>query len=64
MAVAGVVDGGVAETNTVSPLGAGSSIQEVDMEMKPLRNHDDYQAALAAIETLWSAPEGSPEVPY
>ena len=31
------------------------------MELKPLRNLADYQAALTAIEALWSAPDGSPE---
>ena len=31
------------------------------MELKPLRNLADYQAALAAIEALWSAPDGSPD---
>lgn len=31
------------------------------MELKPLRNLADYQAALTAIEGLWSAPDGSPE---
>ena len=30
--------------------------------MKPIRNHADYEKALARIEELMSAPEGSPEV--
>ena len=31
------------------------------MELKPLRNEADYCAALAEIERLWAAPDGSPE---
>jgi len=30
--------------------------------MKPIRDHADYEKALARIEELISAPEGSPEV--
>jgi HTH-type transcriptional regulator/antitoxin HigA len=32
------------------------------MELKPLRNEADYRAALAEVEALWAAPDGSPEV--
>ncbi|MDQ5909345.1 MAG: HTH-type transcriptional regulator / antitoxin HigA [Pseudomonadota bacterium] len=31
------------------------------MELKPIRNEADYGNALAEIERLWDAPEGSPE---
>jgi HTH-type transcriptional regulator/antitoxin HigA len=31
------------------------------MELKPIRNKKDHQAALAAIDALWSAKHGSPE---
>lgn len=31
------------------------------MEIRPIRNDGDYQAALAEIETLFSAPPGTPE---
>jgi len=31
------------------------------MELKPLHTEADYHAALAEVETLWDAPEGSPE---
>jgi HTH-type transcriptional regulator/antitoxin HigA len=29
------------------------------MDIKPIRNDDDHRAALAEIERLWNAPEGS-----
>ena len=29
--------------------------------LKPIRNADEYDDALARIHTLWDAPEGSPE---
>ena len=32
----------------------------IKAELKPLRNLADYQAALTAIEALWSAPAGRP----
>ena len=31
------------------------------MELKPIRNKKEHQAALKEIETLWSAKDGSPE---
>ena len=31
------------------------------MELHPIRTEQDYDAALRAIEALWSAPAGSPE---
>lgn len=31
------------------------------MELKPIRTEAEHAAALAQIETLWDAPEGSPE---
>lgn len=31
------------------------------MTIKPIHTEADYQAALAEIETLWDAPDGSPE---
>ena len=31
------------------------------MEQRPLHTAQDYDAALRAIETLWTAPAGSPE---
>jgi HTH-type transcriptional regulator / antitoxin HigA len=31
------------------------------MPLKPLRNESDYRAALAEVEALWGAPDGSPE---
>ena len=31
------------------------------MELKPIRTEADYRAALAEIEHLWEAPDGSPE---
>lgn len=31
------------------------------MELKPLHSEADYDAALAELEALWSAPEDSPE---
>jgi len=31
------------------------------MELKPLHSEMDYDAALAELEALWSAPEDSPE---
>jgi HTH-type transcriptional regulator/antitoxin HigA len=31
------------------------------MEIRPIRTDEDHQAALAEIEALWDAPEGSPE---
>ena len=30
------------------------------MELKPIRNKKDHQAALKAIEALWNAKDGSP----
>ena len=30
------------------------------MELKPIRNKKEHQAALKEIETLWSAKDGSP----
>ena len=32
------------------------------MTIKPIHTEADYLAALAEIETLWNAPDGSPEV--
>lgn len=29
------------------------------MEIKPIKTEQDYEAALATMETLWNAPEGS-----
>ena len=31
------------------------------MQVKPIRNEDDHQAALTEIERLWGADEGTPE---
>ena len=31
------------------------------MDLHPMKTEQDYDAALRAIETLWAAPEGSPE---
>jgi HTH-type transcriptional regulator/antitoxin HigA len=31
------------------------------MQLKPIRNETEYRDALAEIEQLWDAPEGSPE---
>lgn len=31
------------------------------MEIKPIRTDDEHRAALAEIERLWDAPDGSPE---
>ena len=31
------------------------------MDLHPIKTEQDYDAALRAIETLWAAPEGSPE---
>lgn len=31
------------------------------MEIKPIHDESSYQAALAEIEALWDAPDGSPE---
>ena len=31
------------------------------MELHPIKTEQDYDAALRAIETLWTAPAGSPE---
>ncbi len=31
------------------------------MEIKPIHDEISYQAALAEIESLWDAPDGSPE---
>jgi HTH-type transcriptional regulator / antitoxin HigA len=31
------------------------------MEIKPIRNEGDYEAALRRIEALWGAPAGTPE---
>lgn len=31
------------------------------MELKPIRTEADYRAALAEIDRLWEAPDGSPE---
>lgn len=31
------------------------------MEIRPIKSEADYDAALAEIERLWEAPEGSPE---
>ena len=31
------------------------------MTIKPIHTEADYQVALAEIETLWDAPDGSPE---
>lgn len=31
------------------------------MELKPIRTETEYRDALAEIEQLWNAPEGSPE---
>src|ERR1051326_2025262 len=30
------------------------------MDIRPIRTDEDHRAALAAIETCWGAPEGSP----
>ncbi len=31
------------------------------MEIKPIRNQQDHEAALRRIESLWDSKEGSPE---
>lgn len=31
------------------------------MEIRPIRTDEDHHAALAAIEKLWGAPDGTPE---
>jgi len=31
------------------------------MELRPIRTKREHQAALKEVETLWEAPEGSPE---
>ncbi len=31
------------------------------MEIKPIRNEEDYEAALAEVERLWGAEPGTPE---
>lgn len=31
------------------------------MEIRPIRNDEDHRRALAEIEALWDAPEGSPD---
>ena len=31
------------------------------MDVKPIRNDDDYAAALQAIDRLWDAADGTPE---
>ena len=31
------------------------------MDIRPIRNDDDHARALAQMEALWGAPEGSPE---
>lgn len=31
------------------------------MEIKPIRNEDDYRKTLKEIESLWGSPMGSPE---
>jgi HTH-type transcriptional regulator/antitoxin HigA len=31
------------------------------MDIRPIRNAEDHATALAEMETLWDAPEGSPE---
>lgn len=31
------------------------------MDIRPIKNETDYEAALAEIERLWDAPDGSPE---
>jgi HTH-type transcriptional regulator/antitoxin HigA len=31
------------------------------MEIKPIRTDEEHRAALAEIESLWDAPDGSPE---
>lgn len=31
------------------------------MEIKPIHDEISYQAALAEVETLWDAPDGTPE---
>ena len=31
------------------------------MELHPIKTEQDYDAALRAIEALWTAPAGSPE---
>ncbi len=31
------------------------------MEIKPIHDENSYQAALAEVEALWDAPDGSPE---
>jgi len=32
------------------------------MEIKPIRNQHDYEAALRRVESLWDSKEGSPEL--
>lgn len=31
------------------------------MKLKPIRDEAGYRAALAEVEALWEAPDGSPE---
>lgn len=31
------------------------------MEIKPIHDENSYQAALAEVEAIWDAPDGSPE---
>jgi HTH-type transcriptional regulator / antitoxin HigA len=31
------------------------------MDLRPIRNDEDLRSALAEVERLWGAPEGSPE---
>lgn len=31
------------------------------MEIKPIRTDEDHRAALAEIESLWNAPDGTPD---
>jgi HTH-type transcriptional regulator/antitoxin HigA len=31
------------------------------MEIRPIKNDHDYEAALRRVETLWNSEEGSPE---
>ena len=31
------------------------------VELKPIRNEVDYERAMAEVERLWGAPDGSPE---
>ncbi len=32
------------------------------MEIKPIRNQQDYEAALRRVESLWDSKDGSPEL--